>query len=432
MAADLWRWAKEKTRNATYVISGRTETEKLVLEATNEEKWGPTNTQMQEISRLTYSFQDCASIRKVISERLSQTDEVRYVQKTLILLEYILRTGHESFRSEARSIMRTLQMLTSLHRYDVGEQAALESVIRKKAQDIITLVTVNDVYQQEREKANKLKSKVTSVGTAGGYGGGYGGRYGGYSGGGYDDSYDMPSSSKRKNEKKPAPKQESSSEYEYEDEVPPQKPVQQQQQQPFDPFAPVQQQQQQPFDPFAPVQQQQQQPFDPFAPVQQPAQQQQQPFDPFAPVQQQQQQPRGGLLPPPGMAPRPAQPQPAQQPAGGMDLLLMGAPWKPAPQPEELLDLGLGAPAAPQPIQPLQTQPAAPAAPSVNLLDDLMGFGDAPAQPAQTAQPAKPKGGMLDGFGDLVDLNNVTGNQRAYGSVAQVQRGSGSTLANMH
>ena len=401
MAADLWRWAKEKTRNATYVISGRTETEKLVLEATNEEKWGPTNTQMQEISRLTYSFQDCASIRKVISERLSQTDEVRYVQKTLILLEYILRTGHESFRSEARSIMRTLQMLTSLHRYDVGEQAALESVIRKKAQDIITLVTDNDVYQQEREKANKLKSKVTSVGNAGGYGGGYGGRYGGYSGGGYDDSYDMPSSSKRKSEKKPAPKQESSSEYEYEDEVVPQKPAQQQQQQPFDPFAPVQQQQQQ------------------------------QPFDPFAGMQQQQ-QPAGGLLPPPGMAPRPAQPQPVQQPAGGIDLLLMDAPSKPAPapQPEELLDLGIGAPAAPQPIQPLQTQPAA--APSADLLDDLMGFGSAPAQPAPAAQPAKPKGGMLDGFGDLVDLNNVTGNQRAYGSVAQVQRGSGSTLANMH
>ena len=431
MAADLWRWAKEKTRNATYVISGRTETEKLVLEATNEEKWGPTNTQMQEISRLTYSFQDCASIRKVISERLSQTDEVRYVQKTLILLEYILRTGHESFRSEARSIMRTLQMLTSLHRYDVGEQAALESVIRKKAQDIITLVTDNDVYQQEREKANKLKSKVTSVGNAGGYGGGYGGRYGGYSGGGYDDSYDMPSSSKRKSEKKPAPKQESSSEYEYEDEVVPQKPAQQQQQQPFDPFAPVQQQQQQqPFDPFAGMQQQQQQqqPFDPFAPVQQ---QQQQPFDPFAGMQQQQ-QPAGGLLPPPGMAPRPAQPQPVQQPAGGIDLLLMDAPSKPAPapQPEELLDLGIGAPAAPQPIQPLQTQPAA--APSADLLDDLMGFGSAPAQPAPAAQPAKPKGGMLDGFGDLVDLNNVTGNQRAYGSVAQVQRGSGSTLANMH
>ena len=118
MAADLWRWAKEKTRNATYIISGRTETEKLVLEATNEEKWGPTNSQMQEISRLTYSFEDCGSIRKVISERLAQTDEVRYVQKTLILLEYILRTGHDSFRSEARSMMRTLQMLTSLHRYD--------------------------------------------------------------------------------------------------------------------------------------------------------------------------------------------------------------------------------------------------------------------------------------------------------------------------
>ena len=413
MAADLWRWAKEKTRNATYIISGRTETEKLVLEATNEEKWGPTNSQMQEISRLTYSFEDCGSIRKVISERLAQTDEVRYVQKTLILLEYILRTGHDSFRSEARSMMRTLQMLTSLHRYDVGESAALESVIRKKAQDIITLVTDSDLYQQEREKANKLKSKVTSVGNAGygGYGGSYGMSYGSYDTGGYD----MPSSKRKTEKAKPQPKEEEY-EYEYEDEAPPQKPAQ-----------PHQQQQQQPFDPFAPVQQPQQQPFDPFAPVQQPPQQQ--PFDPFGPAPTQPAQNRGGLAPPPGMAPRVVQPAPVTTPPPSADDLLFGVgsapqPTAPAPAPAtDFIDFGLGTPA----------QPAKPAEP-VSLLDDLMGFDSTSApQPAQAApaQPAK-KGGMLDGFGDIVDLNNVTGNQKAYGSVAQVQRGTGPALSSKH
>lgn len=70
----------------------------------------------------------------------------------------------------------------------------------------------------------------------------------------------------------------------------------------------------------------------------------------------------------------------------------------------------------------------------MSLLDDLMGFDSTSApQPAQAAaaQPAK-KGGMLDGFGDIVDLNNVTGNQKAYGSVAQMQRGTGPALGSKH
>jgi hypothetical protein len=42
-------------------------------------------------------------------------------------------------------------------------KAALEAVIRKKAQDVITLLSGNDAFQMEREKARKLKANLTSV-----------------------------------------------------------------------------------------------------------------------------------------------------------------------------------------------------------------------------------------------------------------------------
>ena len=135
----MWRWAKEKVRSTTYALSGRSENEKLVLEATNDEKWGPTNSQMQEIARITMNYSGCDEVKRVIWERLSET-EVRHLQKTLLLLEYLLRNGHPSFRSETKSMSGILQSLTYMNRYTVGEEAALQEVVKRKAKDILAMV----------------------------------------------------------------------------------------------------------------------------------------------------------------------------------------------------------------------------------------------------------------------------------------------------
>jgi hypothetical protein len=167
---EFLRRAKEMTRTATYFVSGRTEAERKVLEATNDEKWGPTNTQMQDVARLTFNYQDSESIKKVIWERLGQPDDVQRCRKTLILLEYVIRTGHESFRDDTRSMRRLLDGLTRQRRHQSGELAAAESVVRKKAQDVIDLVSDDDLYRAERDKAAKLRSNVTAVGSAASFG----------------------------------------------------------------------------------------------------------------------------------------------------------------------------------------------------------------------------------------------------------------------
>lgn len=401
---------------------------------------------MREISRMTFNYQDGEGIKKVIRERLGQTEEVKYVQKGLILLEYILRTGHDSFRGEVRSMSHLLQSLTCLRRCDVGEQATIEGVIRKKAQDVISLATDDQMYRMEREKANKLKANVTSVGNAG-YGG-YGG--GGYSGGGYSggmqgnsrDSYDysMPSTKKSNPAKKPLPPQQNGDEYEYEyeDEGPTgaSKPqAKPQQQQVFDPMAGSSQQQV--FDPFAGSQ--------PTAPAPAPVVQ--------APPQA---QPSRGLAPPPGMTRRavaaPVVPQEPFDPFGTAspapqisqpappvdDLFSFGGPASAAPsmgmpmsQPQPMSaadDLFSFGPPSSQPVsQPVSQPMSQPAA--GNAFDDLLGFGSVPAPAPPAAQQApKPSSGMFADFGDIVDINNLTGNQREYGGVGQVQRGSGASL----
>ena len=163
---------KENSSKAKYTVTNKTDAEKTALEATNDDKWGPANTQMQEICRMCNNYKDCEDIKRIIWERLGDIENVRHVQKSLLLLEYLIRNGPESFRSDTRAMSGQLQSLTYLRNNDVGEAAALEAVIRKKSEDILNLVNDNDLYRMEREKAQKLKSSLTSV-TNDGFGSSY-------------------------------------------------------------------------------------------------------------------------------------------------------------------------------------------------------------------------------------------------------------------
>ena len=327
-------------------------------------------------------------------------------------------------------------------------------MIRKKAQDILNLMNDNDLYQMEREKARKLKASLTSV-TRDEYGGSYttqtyqddyrggydsgprggydSGSRGGYGSGsrGFDDGY----GARRSQPRAPAPADD---EYYSDDEQPPKPSAPQQGK--FNPFqdrpaAPVQQPvppQQQAFNEFMSQPQQQafnefmsqpqQQAFNPF--MSQPQQQpQQQAFNPFA-QQPMQQQPVQPAFNPFAQA---RQQQQVQQPQASnlTDLMSLGAP---AQQPISADDLLFGTP-APQPAQPMPMQPMqAQPAPMDNFID-LSGPAPAPApMQSQPAQQPKKAGGMLDEFGDLVNLNLRGNEERRYGAAGMQQRGAGQTL----
>ena len=434
---NLWQWAKEKTRSTMYAISGRSETEKLVLEATNDDKWGPSNSQMEEISRLTFNYEDCENIKKVIWERLEQIDEVRTVQKTLLLLEYLLRNGHESFRSEANSMSRILQSLTSLNRYQVGENAALEAVIRKKAKDILTLASDNEAYRMEREKASKIKQKVYNGGTSGnsGYGGygGYGGfggssggygsnRYGSVSGGydSYDNDFQLPSRQKQ-TQNPPAGTNTNDNEYEYEydDDGPPSMKKQNQNNQGFNPYPTNQSQNQnnpglnpyptnqnqnnQGFNPYPTNQTQNNQGFNPY-PTNQTQNQNNQGFNPY-PTNQTQTQNNQGFNPYPTNQPQNTQAsnvqsetrQPRTTQTSGA-----GAGFLPPPP-----GMRINRPPQQQPVQQQQTADilnfSQPAPTQANNNNNLLDFGATSSNAQQTPQPAPPK--QPDPLLDLFDFN---------------------------
>ena len=431
---DLFQWAKDKARQAVYTVTRKSDAQIAVLEATNDENWGPTNTQMQEICRMCNNFNDCEEIKQTIWERVQQVDTVRYVQKSLILLEFLLRNGPESFRSNARSNLGRLQSLTYIHQYEVGEEAALEAVIRKKAEDIIEMVNDNAVYQEQRERASKLRSTISSASNvSGGYStyGSAGNTYSSY-GGNYESSrykssnYGNSSSYGSSNYQN---KKQESSDYSDEEQQP--APVaQSSSNNNNEPRRQIRQVNNlnppigtRPIGNSQPKRQlQPQQHFDPFGTAPQPTSntQVQQNFDPF------------GLSTPQQSNPPPAddlfnwdapiQQQPQQQPNQINQMNQNNMMYQQPKQQNQQFDfLDFSTP------QTQQTQPKQ----NNNNDDLLMDFGGSNTQQTQPSQQAPPpvqqqKKDLMSEYDGLVNFDLRP--QKAYGRAGVQQRGTGTTL----
>ena len=70
-----------------------------VREATSNDPWGPSSTQMSEIADLTYNMVAFSEIMQMIWKRLNDHGKNwRHVYKALVLLEYLIKTGSEKVK----------------------------------------------------------------------------------------------------------------------------------------------------------------------------------------------------------------------------------------------------------------------------------------------------------------------------------------------
>ena len=75
-----------------------------VREATSNDPWGPSSTQMSEIADLTYNMVAFSEIMQMIWKRLNDHGKNwRHVYKALVLLEYLIKTGSEKVRDSQRN-----------------------------------------------------------------------------------------------------------------------------------------------------------------------------------------------------------------------------------------------------------------------------------------------------------------------------------------
>ncbi|CAI9771735.1 unnamed protein product [Fraxinus pennsylvanica] len=143
------------------------EIEQKVLDATDDEPWGPHGTALAEIAQATKKFTECQMVMNVLWTRLTETGKNwRYVYKALAVIEYLV--AHGSDRSVDDIIEHTFQ-ISSLASFEYVEPSGkdLGINVRKKAETIVSLLNNKDKIQEVRNKASANREKYFGLSSSG-------------------------------------------------------------------------------------------------------------------------------------------------------------------------------------------------------------------------------------------------------------------------
>ncbi|OTF75311.1 clathrin interactor 1-like protein [Euroglyphus maynei] len=141
-----------------------TEVEAKVREATNDEAWGPTGRQMQEISQHTFTYEYYPEVMNMLWKRMIQDNQYnwRRTYKSLQLLNYLVTNGSERVVTSAREHIYDLRRLENYTYIDeLGKDQGIN--VRQRAKLLIELIQDDDRIRQERKKAKQFKDKFVGV-----------------------------------------------------------------------------------------------------------------------------------------------------------------------------------------------------------------------------------------------------------------------------
>ncbi|KAK3913315.1 Epsin-2 [Frankliniella fusca] len=143
----------------------------LVREATSNDPWGPSSRQMAEIADLTYNVVAFTEIMQMLWKRLNSDGRYwRHVYKSLLVLEYCIKTGSEKVAQQCKENIFCIQTLQDFqYTEDVKD---LGKNVREKAKSLIALLKDDERLRNERARALKAKERSAQNASAFGSDGG--------------------------------------------------------------------------------------------------------------------------------------------------------------------------------------------------------------------------------------------------------------------
>lgn len=151
-------------RGVKNVTKGYSNVQVKVRNATSNDPWGPTGTDMSEIARLTFNdANDFYEIMDMLDKRLNDKGKNwRHVLKSLKVLDYCLHEGSELVVTWARKnvyIIKTLREFTYIDDdgRDVGNN------VRVSAKELTSLILDEERLRTERSDRKTWKSRVTGI-----------------------------------------------------------------------------------------------------------------------------------------------------------------------------------------------------------------------------------------------------------------------------
>lgn len=149
---------RKMLRNAKNNWNNYSEIEILVREATSNDPWGVSSHVMQRIARESEIPANYHSMIGILWKRLVDFQHIKHVLKALNLIDYLLRHGPERFVSDVKLRMDTIRRLKGYKYIKNGRDIGQD--VRRKANNIVTLVKDNDRLRKERQTAKSIQGKI--------------------------------------------------------------------------------------------------------------------------------------------------------------------------------------------------------------------------------------------------------------------------------
>ena len=162
-------------RNIKNVAHNYTDAQVKVREATSNDPWGPSSTQMSEIADLTYNMVAFSEIMQMIWKRLNDHGKNwRHVYKALVLLEYLIKTGSEKVSAKsgilwiyiclyvqvAQQCKENIFAVQTLKDFQFVEDNKDQGLnVREKAKALVALLKDDERLKNERTRALKAKER---------------------------------------------------------------------------------------------------------------------------------------------------------------------------------------------------------------------------------------------------------------------------------
>ncbi|ETW76487.1 equilibrative nucleoside transporter protein [Heterobasidion irregulare TC 32-1] len=159
----IQHFGKGALRVAKNYTKGYSDVQAKVREATSNDPWGPSGTQMNEIAQMSYNQNDFVEIMEMLDKRLNDKGKNwRHVFKSLTVLDYLLHAGSENvviyFRDNIY-IIKTLKEFQFVDEFGKDQGAN----VRQKAKDITNLLTDEARLRQERRSRASMRDRMLST-----------------------------------------------------------------------------------------------------------------------------------------------------------------------------------------------------------------------------------------------------------------------------
>ncbi|KAL2879178.1 hypothetical protein SGCOL_005603 [Colletotrichum sp. CLE4] len=151
-------------RSVKNVTKGYSSVQVKVREATSNDPWGPTGTQMSEIAQLTYNTStEFYEIMDMLDKRLNDKGKNwRHVLKALKVLDYCLHEGSELVVTWARQSIYIIKTLREFQYIDEDGRDVGQNV-RVAAKELTSLILDEERLRAERSDRKSWKSRVTGL-----------------------------------------------------------------------------------------------------------------------------------------------------------------------------------------------------------------------------------------------------------------------------